>query len=137
MKLHGKNFAVYAAGVKVGDAMNCVLTVNQEIIQTENSNDDIAEGNWADHIVGIRSWSVSVDYLEDSSNTFSAEDAIDMILDASEVQVEFSQATASTVYWFGQASVDTTTLNAPKGTVNGAINFVGKGELRKATVSSS
>lgn len=136
-KIHGKNFAVYVAGVKVGDATNCVLTVNQEIIDTENSNDDIDEGNWQGHIVGIRSWSVSVDYLEDSSNSFSAEDAIDLILDATEALVEFSQAAESTVYWFGQAHVDTTNLNAPKGAVNGSLNFIGNGELEKATISAS
>jgi len=136
-KLHGKDFAVYVAGVKVADATDCTLTLNQEIIPHATSHDDVDEGNWEAHVRGARSWSVSVNFVEDSSNSFSLEDAIDLILDASSVQVEFSQATASTVYWFGNASAETTNANAPMGSVNGGITFRGNGTLSKATISAS
>lgn len=132
-KLHGKNFAVYVAGVKVGDATDCTLNTTQEIIPTTSKDD----ANWEDHIVGTRGWNVSVDYLEDSTNTFSAEDAIDLILNASEVLVEFSQATDSTVYWYGQASAESSNVTAPMGAVGGSLTLHGKGELSKATITSS
>jgi len=132
-KIHGKNFAVYVAGVKVGDATDCTLNTTQEIIPVTSKDDD----NWEDHIVGTRGWNVSVDFIEDSTNSFSAEDAIDLILNASEVLIEFSTATATDTYYYGQASAENANINAPMGGVNGSITFHGKDALSKAVISAS
>ena len=132
-KLHGKNFAVYVAGVKVGDATDCTLNTTQEIIPVTSKDD----ANWEDSIKGTRGWNVTVDYIEDATNSFSAEDAIDLILDASEVLIEFSQALDATTYWYGSANAESTSLNAPMGGVNGSLTFHGKDALNKAAIYSS
>ena len=132
-KIHGKNFAVYVAGVKVGDATDCTLNLAQEIIPVTSKDD----ANQEDHIVGTRNWNITVDFIEDSTNSFSAEDAIDLILDASSVLVEFSTASDSDTYYYGTASAESVSLNAPMGAVNGSLTLHGKDALNKATISSS
>jgi hypothetical protein len=134
-KLHGKNFAVYADGVKVGDATDCTLNLTQEIIPTTSKDD----ANWEDSITGTRGWSVSVDYIEDDTNSLSMVEIIDTLLDADELLVEFTPegATTSGTYWYGQAFTESTSANAPMGAVNGSVTFHGKGALSTATYAGS
>ena len=132
-KVDGKLIGIYVAGVKVGDAMDCTLTVNQEIIKILSKDDS----NWEDALPGARTWSVSVDYLWDETNSFGSEEAIDLILDASKVVVEFSQAAGSTLYFYGNAYADSSTINAPKGFTNGSITFIGVDALNKATITQT
>ena len=130
-KIHGKNFAVYADGVKVGDNTDCTLTVNQAL-EDASSKDD---ANWKYVVPGMRDWQVSVSFLYDEANSLAPDDILDMILNADQVVVEFSQATASTVYWYGNAYVSTGSVNAPMSTANGSVTFIGDGPLNKATIS--
>ena len=132
-KVDGKLLAIYVAGVKVGDAMDCTLTANQEIIKILSKDDS----NWEDALPGARTWGITVDYLWDETNSFGAEEAMDLILDASKVLVEFSQGLDATTYFYGQAYADTSSINAPKGFINGSISFVGVDALNKATIASS
>lgn len=132
-KLHGKNFAVYVDGVKIGDNTDCTITINQTLESVTSKDDD----NWEALLASIRSATITADYLEDSTNTFSAEDAFDLILNASRVLVEFSQATASTVYWYAYCYAENVSLNAPMGAVTGSVSFKTDGAVSKATISAS
>lgn len=132
-KLHGKLFSVYVAGVKVGDSRECTLNVNQEVIKIVSKDDN----NWEGGLPGVRNWSIAVDFIHDNTNSLDTEDIIDLLLDATNALVEFSQGLDATTYWYGQAYADTASLTAPMGYVNGTLNFIGLDALNKATIASS
>ena len=133
-KIHGKNLAVYVDGDKVGDSRDCTLNVNQNLVDASSKDD----ANWSAKLAGMRDWSVDTSYLHDESNTVSADELIDLILNASQVVIEFSLASASSTFWYGNAYASTASLTAPlDDAVNGSITFVGDGALTKSTVPSS
>lgn len=127
-KLHGKNLSVYVASVKVGDATDCTLDVKQEIIPVTSKDDS----NWEDSIVGTRGWSVSVDFLHDEDNSFDNKDAVDLIINASEVQVEFTLEVTGATYYYGNAYAEGASINAPMGPITGSLTLHGKDALNKA-----
>lgn len=136
-KVHGKNLSVYVDDVKVGDARDCTLNVNMNLVDASSKDDD----NWSAKLAGMRDWSVDVSYLHDETKSFSGTEAIDLILNATQVVVEFSvgeNATTGDAYWYGNAYLQTGSLTAPlDDVVNGSLTFVGDGELSKATISVS
>jgi predicted secreted protein len=135
-KIHGKNLTVYVDGDKVGDAKDCTLNINQGLVDTTSKDDS----NWATRLADMRDWSVDVSYLHDESNTLDGVALIDLILNATQVVVEFTTADSSeaATYWYGNAFVTTATMSAPMGdAVNGSVTFVGDGLLNKGTLTVS
>ena len=133
-KVHGKNFAVYVDGVIVGDCLDCTLNINQSLPDVTSKDD----ANWKKVIPGMRDWSVDTAYLFDENNALDGVDLIDLIIDATQVRVEFSQGSDATTYWYGNAYPSAESIVAPTDNgVSGNITFVGDGELGKVTISSS
>lgn len=133
-KVHGKNLSVYVADTKVGDARDCTLNVNQNLIDTFSQG----SSNWMSKLPSMRDWSIDVSYLHDESNQFSATEATDLILNATKILVEFTTAENGTngdTYWWGYAYLQTSSLTAPlDDVVNGSLTFVGDGKLYKSEV---
>lgn len=135
-KIHGKNLTVWVDGVKVGDARDCTLNVNQNLVETGSKDD----ANWSTKLAGIRDWSIDVSYLHDDDNTLDGVDIMDLILNATQVEVEFSTGNSSLMasYWYGNAYASTSSLTAPlDDALNGSVTFVGDGALNKGTLSVS
>lgn len=135
-KIHGKNLTVYVDGDKVGDARDCTLNVNQAMVAAVSKDD----ANWTVNLAGMRDWSIDVAYLHDESNTVSAVDLVDFILNATQVVVEFTTADSSeaATYWYGNAYASSSSVSAPmEDAVNGSITFIGDGALNKGTLTVS
>jgi hypothetical protein len=133
-KVVGKDFAVYVDGVKIGDNKECTLNVTQNLLDATSKDDS----NWTKRLPGLREWSVDVSTLYDESSTFDVVDAIDLIINATQVQVEFSIGTSGTTYWYGDAYLNTDGLTAPMGDmVTNSLTFLSDGPLAKASVTGS
>jgi len=136
-KVHGRNFAVWVDGSKVGDCRDCTLTINQADVPATSKDDS----NWMRRLTGMRDWSVDVDQLWDEDNTFDMVDLVDLILNASTVQVEFSlgaNGSSGDTYFYGDAILSSQSISAPMEDVtSGSATFVSDGPLSKATISTS
>lgn len=133
-KIHGKDFGVYVDDVLIGDSTDCTLNVNMSMVPVTSKDD----ANWADNLAGMRDWSVDVSYIQDSSNALDGVDLLDLILNATEVEIVFSKTSGSTEYWYGQAFASTNSVAAPlDGGVGGSITFIGKNALNKASIAYS
>lgn len=136
-KIAGQNFAVYADGVKIGDARDCTLNVSQTLIDATSKDD----ANWLARLTSQREWSVDVTVVFDEANAFDVVDLNDLILNATQVVIEFSQgengANGST-YWYGNAYLASCNISAPMADVTTAsATFTGDGALTKASISAS
>lgn len=133
-KVAGKDFAVYADGVKIGDARDCSLNLNHALL-TSTSKDD---ANWEARLPGMRDWSIDVNLVYDESNSFAPDDALDLIINATLVQVEFSQGTNGSTYWYGNAYLSPASISAPMTDVTTAsLTFLSDGALSKGSISGS
>lgn len=133
-KIPGKNFVVYIDGAKLGDCKDCSITLNQNLIPTTSKDDS----NWTTRLAGERDWQVTVDALWDETNSFDLVDAANLIINATEVTVEFTTATASETAFYGQAFLQTQTINAAMGdATGGGLTFVGDGALATYVIPSS
>jgi len=133
-KVAGKNFAVYVDGDKVGDCRDCTLNISQALIDATSKDD----ANWLARLPSNREWSVDVTALFDETNDPDVVDLVDLILNATEVTVEFSQGSVGTTYWYGEAYATTTNVSAPMSDITtGGITFQGTGALTKASISGS
>jgi predicted secreted protein len=135
-KIHGKNLTVYVDGDKVGDARDCTLNVNQSLVDTQSKDD----ANWMTKLADMRDWSIDVAFLHDDDNTVDGVTLVDLILNATQVVVEFSTADSSEMgsYWYGNAYATSSSISAPMSdAVNGSITFVGDGALNKGTLTVS
>ena len=133
-KVVGKDFAVYADGVKVGDNRECTLNVSQTLLDATSKDD----ANWMARLPSMREWSIDVTTLYDETNSFDVVDAIDLILNATLVQVEFSIGTNGTTYWYGNAYLATGSVSAPMADLaTGGLTFQNDGALNKGSISGS
>ena len=133
-KVVGKDFAVYVDGVKIGDNRECTLNVSQTLYDATSKDD----ANWISRLAGLREWSVDVTTLYDESNSFDVVDAIDLILNATKVQVEFSIGTNGTTYFYGDAFLASGSISAPMADMaTSGLTFQSDGALAKATISGS
>jgi len=133
-KVVGKDFAVYVDGVKIGDNRECTLNVSQTLLDATSKDDS----NWIKRLAGQREWSVDVTTLYDEDNSFDVVDAIELILNATKVQVEFSIGTNGTTYFYGDAFLATGSISAPMADMStSGLTFQSDGELNKATISGS
>jgi hypothetical protein len=133
-KIAGQNFAVYADGTKIGDARDCTLNVSQTLIDATSKDD----ANWLARLTSQREWSIDVTVVFDEANAFDVVDLNDLILNATQVVVEFSQGTDGTTYWYGNAYLASCNISAPMADVTTAsATFTGDGALTKASITGS
>lgn len=135
-KVNGTNLVVVVSGVCIAGSTSCTLNTNMNLPDTTTKD----SAGWAEHIRGLRDWSVDFDALYDPAGVYSAEELIDTIINRGAVTIEF--ATEGTgnggLKWSGSASLENATLTAPMEeavTISGS--FKGNGALAKGTVSAS
>ena len=91
--IHGRNLLVLIDGVAVAGARSCELYVEADEIEKSSST----QGQWREHVVGRKSWSVTCSHL-----VSEIENSVDMV--GEEVMLRF-QKRGSNDYVQGYASV--------------------------------
>ena len=111
---------------------------------TLNINTDLQEavtkcsGGWSEHLTdGRKDWSVDVDGLDDDAQDITPHDLINYQLQGLPFMVRLAQTAEGTIYYEGNVSVQTSSLNAPADSwVGWSMTLVGNGPLYQKVVGA-
>lgn len=134
--IHGKNLSVAVDGDVIATSKSCTINVTQGTVDTTSK----ADANWETSLEGMRSWTVSTDYLWDATDTVDPEDLMDLILNANgtAIEVSFGITSSGTFYWYGNAIPTGNNVTASNdAAISGDISFKGNGALNKASIALS
>ncbi|UOR05866.1 phage tail protein [Hymenobacter aerilatus] len=131
--INAKDIVVKADGKVVGCAQSAQFAISVEIDEATCSDSN----GWKESVPGQKSWngSFSAAYREltgaDAENGVTADDVIDMLLDATEVEIEYSQREGGMRY-IGKAFISEFSFDKPdKGLVTWNASYEGNGPFQK------
>jgi len=133
-KINGSQVLVRIDETKFLHSTNATLTVNQDLPDATDKD----SGGWADHINGLRDWSITVEgYAIYDATSGNVVDAADLILDRETGDAEFTPDATGDLIFSGEVSLASLELGAEmEATATISTTFTGKGPLAKATVSA-
>jgi predicted secreted protein len=130
-KFNGTLLNVYIDNVIIGCATSSELSVNVDLADATCKDD----GGWADHIHGLRDWSVSTDGLVAYDGTNNIGDLYTLLSGRTSVTLKFTTNVSGDLVFSGEASVASISVSAEmEAAVTYSVEFTGKGPLTKATV---
>lgn len=132
-KFNGTLLNVYIDNVIIGCATSSELSVNVDLADATCKDD----GGWADHIHGLRDWSVSTDGLVAYDGTNNIGDLYTLLSGRTSVTLKFTTNVTGDLVFSGTASVASISVSAEmEAAVTYSVEFTGKGPLTKATVAA-
>lgn len=130
-KFNGTLLNVYLNNIIIGCATSSELSVNVDLADATCKDD----GGWADHIHGLRDWSVSTDGLVAYDGTNNIGDLYTLLSGRTSVTLKFTTNVTGDLVFSGTASVASISVSAEmESAVTYSVEFTGKGALTKATV---
>ena len=130
-KFNGTLLNVYIDDVIIGCATSSELSVNVDLADATCKDD----GGWADHIHGLRDWSVSTDGLVAYDGTNNIGDFYTLLNGRTSVTLKFTTNVTGDLVFSGSASVASISVSAEmEAAVTYSVEFTGKGVLTKGTV---
>lgn len=130
-KFNGTLLNVYLDNVIIGCATSSELSVNVDLADATCKDD----GGWADHIHGLRDWSVSTDGLVAFNGTNNIGDLYTLLSGRTSVTLKFTTNVTGDLVFSGTASVASISVSAEmEAAVTYSVEFTGKGALTKGTV---
>ena len=130
-KFNGTDLLVYVGATPIAHSTSATLNIEQDLPDATTKS----SGGFADHINGLKNWSIDFDGLVDYAASYGVEELFDNLKNGNNVTVKFSTATGGDSYWEGSASVSSLTMTAEmEAPVSFSGTFVGKGTLTKSTV---
>ena len=132
-KFNGTLLNVYLDNVIIGCATSSELSINADLADATCKDD----GGWADHIHGLRDWSVSTDGLVKYDGANNVGSLYDLLSNRTSVNLRFTTNDTGDLVFSGMASVASISVSAEmESAVSYSVEFTGKGALTKATVVS-
>jgi predicted secreted protein len=130
-KFNGTLLNVYIDDTIIGCATSSELSVNVDLADATCKDD----GGWADHIQGLRDWSVSTDGLVAFDGTNNIDDLYTLLSGRTSVTLKFTTNVTGDLVFSGSASVASISVSAEmEAAVTYSVEFTGKGVLTKGTV---
>jgi predicted secreted protein len=130
-KFNGTDLLVYVGTVAIAHSTSATLNIEQDLPDATTKG----SGGFADHINGLKNWSIDFDGLVDYAASYGVEELFDNLKNGNNVTVKFSTSTNGDSLWTGTASVSSLTMTAEmEAPVSFSGTFVGKGTLTKSTV---
>lgn len=132
--INGSQILVQIDSDTVLHTTNATLTINQDLPDATTKG----SGGWADHIHGLRDYSVTIEgYAAYNTSTGNVVDLADLVLDRDTATFEFAPTGAGNVKFTGTVSLASLELGSEQeATATLSSTLTGKGPLVKATVSS-
>lgn len=131
-QINGTVMLLDLAGNPLAMQTDATLNIEQDLPDSTHKQ---SEG-WADHINGLRSWSIDVDGRASIGSSGNFSTLFDLIANRSNVAMEFAASTSGTIKVTGEVSLANISLGAPlEDTASLSGSLTGKGALAKATVS--
>lgn len=130
-KFNGTDLLVYVGATPIAHSTSATLNIEADLPDATTKD----SAGWADHINGLKSWSIDFDGLVDYAASYGVEELFDNLKNGNNVTVKFSTSTGGDSYWTGTASCNSLTMTAEmESPVSFSGTFTGKGTLTKSTV---
>lgn len=130
-KINGTDLLVYVGATAIAHSTSATLNIEQDLPDATTKD----SAGWADHINGLKSWSIDFDGLVDYSASYGVEELFDNLKNGNNVVVKFSTEDGGDSYWTGTASCASLTMTAEmESPVSFSGSFTGKGTLTRSTV---
>lgn len=135
---NGTSLVVLVGTEVVAHATSCTLTVSADLPDATTKQ----SGGWADHIAGLRSWSITTDGLatvEPTGTNYVVGDIFSALNGRGTVTVKFTTVSGSTpivgdLIWSGSAFVESLDITADmESPVTYSASFTGTSTLTQAT----
>jgi predicted secreted protein len=124
------NLIVLIDGVAVGHTTSAELSIEADLPDATTKD----SAGWAEHIQGLRSWSVSVDGLVAYDGSYPSQTVADLIINRTSVVLQFTTEVTGDTYWTGSASLQGQTISAEmESPASFSASFTGNGALTTAT----
>ena len=110
-KLNGTLYVPYSSTDKVLSTTNATLNVDVDLPDVTNKE----SAGWAEHINGLRKWSIDFDGLYDESGSGVTPDEImaAIIARTADTDISFKPTTGATKGWHGNGTYKNLKLSAP------------------------
>lgn len=137
---NGTSLVVLVGTEVVAHATSCSLSISADLPDATTKE----SGGWADHIAGLRSWSLTTDGLatvEPTGTNYVVGDLFSALNGRGTVTVKFTTVNGSTpvtgdLIWSGSAFVESLDITADmESPVTYSASFTGTGVLTQATNS--
>lgn len=135
---NGTSLVVLVGTEVVAHATSCSLSISADLPDATTKE----SGGWADHIAGLRSWSLTTDGLatvEPTGTNYVVGDLFSALNGRTSVTVKFTTVNGSTpivgdLIWSGSAFVESLDITADmESPVTYSASFTGTGVLTQAT----
>jgi predicted secreted protein len=111
-KINGTELLIYVDNVAVGGTRTCTFSTNQDLPDATTKD----SGGWAEHIKGLRDWSISFDGLYDPTLNYGYKELYELISDRTQVvtmKLQFNAGLGNAaVVVAGSVSLDSLELTA-------------------------
>jgi predicted secreted protein len=131
-KINATDLLVYIGAsnnMPIAHSTSATLNIEQDLPDATTKD----SAGWADHINGLKSWSIDFDGLVDYAASYGAEELSDNLTNRNNVVVRWSTTAGS--YWQGTASLSSLTMNADmESPLSYSGTFTGKGAITRTTI---
>jgi predicted secreted protein len=131
-KINASDLLVYIGAdntLPIAHSTSATLNIEQDLPDATTKD----SGGWADHINGLKSWSLDFDGLVDYAASYGAEELSDNLTNGNNLIVRWSTTIGS--YWQGTASLSSLTMSADmESPLTYSGTFTGKGFITRTAV---
>jgi predicted secreted protein len=131
-KINASDLLVYIGAdntLPIAHSTSATLNIEQDLPDATTKD----SGGWADHINGVKSWSLDFDGLVDYAASYGAEELSDNLTNGNNLIVRWSTTIGS--YWQGTASLSSLTMSADmESPLTYSGTFTGKGFITRTAV---
>jgi predicted secreted protein len=132
-KFNATDLLVYVGAIPIAHSTSATITIDVDLPDATTKD----SAGWADHIAGVRNWSIDFDGLVDYAASYGVEELFNNLLNRNVLTVKWSSTQVGGTYLTGQASVSNLTQTADmEQPVSYSGTFTGKGALSMVAVGS-
>ena len=139
---NGTSLVVLVGTEVVAHATSCSLSLSADLPDSTTKQ----SGGWADHIAGLKSWTLSTDGLATvdpaaTASYYTTGELMSAIANKTQVTVKFTTVSGTTavtgdLYWSGTAYIESMDITADmESPVTYSVSFTGVGALTQGTNS--
>jgi predicted secreted protein len=130
-KFNATDLLVYVGATPIAHSTSATITIDVDLPDATTKD----SAGWADHIAGVRNWSIDFDGLVDYAASYGVEELFNNLLNRNELTVKWSSTQAGGTYLTGTASVSNLTQTADmEQPVSYSGTFTGKGALSQVAI---
>jgi len=130
-KFNATDLLVYVGAIPIAHSTSATITIDVDLPDATTKD----SAGWADHIAGVRNWSIDFDGLVDYASSYGVEELFNNLLNRNELTVKWSSTQAGGTYLTGTASVSNLTQTADmEQPVSYSGTFTGKGALSQVAI---